>query len=35
MAKDLIGRHSIVERSAFRQGELDGMEPNGDEEVSE
>ena len=35
MAKDLIGRHSIVERSAFRQGELDGMEPNGDEEAAE
>ena len=35
MAKDLIGRYSIVERSDFPQGTLMEMDPDGDEEVSE
>ena len=35
MAKDLIGRYSIVERSDFPQGTLMEMDLDGDEEVSE
>ena len=34
MARDLIGRYSIVERSAFRQGEFAGLDPDVEEEAA-
>ena len=35
LARELIDRHSIVERSAFRQGALTGLDPDVEEEPAE